>query len=220
MENSLKMATESLRILSNNDGTFSVAIKSLNRFKGKIFDIMSEIVKPKEPWSVINHGDCWNNNILFKYKESGSVEKMCLLDLQVSRYTSPAIDILHFLYSSTQADMRWEHFDELLQDYHTTLCETVRRLLENNQEATQDDLISFKQLKEEVDKHIIYGFLNAIWLLPAVQADPTKIPDMETITENDFYSQESFDRWMSYLTPRYRESIRDLVQEYVDRGVI
>lgn len=220
MENSLKMAAESFRILSNNDGTFDVAIKTLNRFNGKIFNIMSELVRPKEPWSVICHGDCWNNNILFKYNDSGKVEKTCLLDLQVSRYASPTIDILHFLYTSTQAELRWQHFEGLLQVYHKTLCDTVRRLLEHTQYATEKDIISYKQLKEEVEKHALYGFLNAIWLLPAVQADPNKVPDMESLTENDFYSQENLDRWISHQTPRYRESIRDLVQEYTKRGFI
>ncbi|PSN35714.1 hypothetical protein C0J52_24224 [Blattella germanica] len=220
MENSLKMATESLRILSNNDGTFDVAIKTIDSFNGKMFNIMSELVKPQEPLSVICHGDCWNNNILFRYRESRKVEDMRLLDLQVARYASPTIDILHFLYTSTHAELRRQHLDDLLETYHRTLCDTVRKLLASTPYATDKDVISLKQLKDEVTKHAIYGFLNALWLLPAVQADPTKVPDMEALTEDDFYSQENLDRWISDQTPQYRESIKDLVHEYVDLGLI
>ncbi|XP_069687301.1 uncharacterized protein [Periplaneta americana] len=219
MENSLKMATESLRVLSGNNGTYDVAIKIINRFSGEVFEIMSELVKPKEPWSVICHGDCWNNNIMFLYR-NGQVHDLRLVDLQVARYSSPAIDILHFLYTSTQADLRRQHYEDLLRIYHKTLSETQRRLLEGSPYTSEKEFMTFKELKEEVESHALYGFLNALWLLPAVQADSTKVPDMESLTEDDFYSQENLDRWISHQTPKYRESIRDLLQEYTDRGFL
>jgi hypothetical protein len=219
-ENSLKMATESLRLLSNNDGSFDDEIKKLNFFGGKIFKIMSELVTPKEPWSVICHGDCWKNNFLFRYCQARKVDEVRLLDLQVARYASPAIDILHFFYTSTQADLRRRHYDHLLQTYHNTLNDTVRRLLSGSPHVYENFFMTFEQLKEELDKHALYGFLNALWFLPAIQADPSNVPDLENLTEDDFYSQVNLDDWISHQTPRYRESVRELVQEYRDRGYL
>jgi hypothetical protein len=219
-ENSLKMATESLRSVSHNDGSFDADIKKIDGFSGNVFRIMSELVKPKEPWSVICHGDCWNNNFLFRYSQARQVEEVRLLDLQVARYASPATDILHFLYTSTQADIRKRHYDQLLRIYHSTLNTTVRRLMVGSPYEKTEVFMPLKQLKDELEKHRLYGFLNALLLLPAVHADSSSVPDMETITEDAFYSQENLESLLSHQTPTYKESIRDLVQEYRAHGCL
>jgi hypothetical protein len=219
-ENSLKMATECLRSVSHNDGSFDADIKKIDGFSGNVFRIMSELVKPKEPWSVICHGDCWSNNFLFRYSQARQVEEVRLLDLQIARYASPAIDILHFLYTSTQAGMRRRHYDQLLRIYHSTLNDTVRRLMVGSPYGNTEVFLPFQQLQDELEKHRIYGFFNALSLLPAVHADPDNVPDLETITEDELFSHEILDSLISYQTPTYRQSIRDLVQEYRVHGYL
>lgn len=213
-ENSLKMAMECLRSMSDNDGTFDDDIKKIGSFSGNVFSIMSELVKPKEPWSVICHGDSWSNNFLFRYSQARQVEDVRLLDLQVARYASPAMDILHFLYTSTQAGVRRRHYDQLVRIYHRTLNDTVRRLMVGSPYENAEVFMPFQQLQNELETHEVYGFLNALWLLPAVHADPGKVPDLETITEDVLFSQENLDNLISNQSPTYRQSIRELVQDY------
>lgn len=219
-ENALRMATECLRSISHNDGSFDADIKKIDGFSGNVFRIMCELVKPQEPWSVICHGDCWSNNFMFRYNQARQVEEVRLLDLQVGRYASPATDILHFLYTSTQAGIRKRHYNQLLRIYHSTLNDTVRRLMVGSPYENTEVFMPFQQLEDELEKHRIYGFLNALWLLPAVHADADNVPDLETITKDDLFSQETLDSLISHQTPTYRQSIRDLVQEYGAHGYL
>lgn len=219
-ENSLKMAMECLRSMSDNDGTFDNDIKKIDGFRGSVFSIMSELVKPKEPWSVICHGDSWSNNFLFRYSQTRQAEEVRLLDLQVARYASPATDILHFLYTSTQEGIRRRHYDQLVRIYHTTLNDTVRRLMVGSPYEHTEVFMTFQQLQDELQKYTIYGFLNALWLLPAVHADPSNVPDLETITEDILFSQENLDNLISNQSPTYKQRIRELVQDYRLLGVL
>ena len=47
------------------------------------------------------HHDPWFNNMMFKYKDDGHVDKIVLIDFQIPSYASPALDISFFLSSST-----------------------------------------------------------------------------------------------------------------------
>lgn len=39
----------------------------------KFFGRMVSLVEPQEPLAVLCHGDCWTNNILFRYSEEGEI---------------------------------------------------------------------------------------------------------------------------------------------------
>lgn len=56
----------------------SVYIEKFEKFldENTFFSRMIELVTPEEPLSVICHGDCWTNNILFQYTESGEIAEV------------------------------------------------------------------------------------------------------------------------------------------------
>lgn len=58
-------------------------MKYLNKFENflddNFFQRMVALVQPKEPVSVICHGDCWTNNILFKYSDAGEISRVSCL---------------------------------------------------------------------------------------------------------------------------------------------
>ncbi|KAJ3646078.1 hypothetical protein Zmor_023689 [Zophobas morio] len=66
---------------------------------------------------VINHGYCWANNFLFQFvnEERTHVSKFAILDWQVSKFTSPATDLSHFLFTSSKVSDKYTvetFFDE------------------------------------------------------------------------------------------------------------
>nr|CAD7404566.1 unnamed protein product [Timema poppensis] len=50
--------------------------------------------------NVLNHGDAWLNNMMFKYSETGEVIDHRFVDYQLAYYGSPVID-LHYMLSTT-----------------------------------------------------------------------------------------------------------------------
>ncbi|KAJ8883992.1 hypothetical protein PR048_015848, partial [Dryococelus australis] len=96
-------------------------------YEDRMLDVVSG--EAAEPYAVICHGDCWTNNILFKYSEDGDAPvAACLLDLQIARYSSPFTDIAYFLYCCTEGDVRREAYKSLLSDYYNSLSQFLQKL--------------------------------------------------------------------------------------------
>lgn len=54
---------------------------------------------------VLNLGDVWVNNLMFKYENDVPID-VCFLDLQISFYSSPGIYFVYFLTTSPTIEMR------------------------------------------------------------------------------------------------------------------
>uniref|UniRef100_A0A1L8DKW5 Putative juvenile hormone-inducible protein n=1 Tax=Nyssomyia neivai TaxID=330878 RepID=A0A1L8DKW5_9DIPT len=82
-----------------------------------------------EPYAVINHGDCWINNLMFYYpNEEASPTKITLLDWQMSRYASPVLDIVYFIFTCTDKPFRDQHLRVCLDLYYNSLVELLEKL--------------------------------------------------------------------------------------------
>ena len=90
-----------------------------------------------EPYAVLGHGDCWINNMMYRYKvsgersgskisvvyvqlnrspgfQNGTPEHIVLLDWQVARYCSPILDLAYFIFCCTDEEFRRRHYDEMM----------------------------------------------------------------------------------------------------------
>ncbi|XP_049949650.1 uncharacterized protein LOC126457425 [Schistocerca serialis cubense] len=122
-----------------------------DRFLDLSYERMEQI-KRQTKLPVLTHGDCWKNNMMFKYT-NGEVTEVRLVDFQGVSATSPASDLLYFLYSSASEDVHRHHMEDLLREYHSTLVGLLRRLgLEQQAEA-----YSFEELKKDMDYCLAIG---------------------------------------------------------------
>lgn len=154
---------------------FSKAIKNwkgLERFQYISEDKMdlvinkySEIFTPRKRFNVLNHGDLWTNNILFKYNEDGNVIGAKLVDFQLCAYASPGVDLNYFIWSSVQQDVRDNRIEELKAIYLDTLNY-------NLEELGCKERLSKEQLEEELEFARFVGFLVLFFVLPFIVADP------------------------------------------------
>lgn len=71
--------------------------------------------------------------------------KAKMIDFQLARFGSPVLDIMFFLYSCTDEELRVQFYDELLKTYHDNLCEIVRDFGSN-----PDHLFPFSALEVKI----------------------------------------------------------------------
>lgn len=98
-------------------------------YDGNYIQLMADMVDgtKAEPYTIICHGDCWNNNTMFQLDEAGKPVALRLLDFQISRYASPALDILYYIFCCTQKQLRDRHYDSFLVEYHASLSKHLKR---------------------------------------------------------------------------------------------
>eukprot|EP00058_Branchiostoma_floridae_P013075 XP_002598563.1 hypothetical protein BRAFLDRAFT_66954 [Branchiostoma floridae] len=73
---------------------------------------------------VLCHGDCWNDNIMFKYDHGVPVSAM-LLDWQHACYRRPTYDLACLLVYTTTRELQHTHTDDILYHYHQQLQLTL-----------------------------------------------------------------------------------------------
>lgn len=106
--------------------------------------------QPSE-FNVLNHGDCWSNNIMFKHDGSGNVVETYLIDYQVTHYGTPAQDLYYFLLSSTKYELKISKFDYFIKSYHDVLTEHLKLL------KYPKEIPSLKDIHIMLHKHNQWG---------------------------------------------------------------
>lgn len=192
------------------------AVLTLRRSKENFLNdlVTLPLGRKSEPFSVINHGDCWNNNLMFKYDEETKIpQKICLLDWQLGRYSSPVLDISYFMFSSTDRQLREKHFDKLIKTYHNSLSNTIKKL-----GSDPEKLFSFNDLLGELKRYGRFGLILAPILLQIITSNPDDIPDMDEFAENMANNKTTVDESMATFASVsslevYNQRVRDVVKD-------
>ncbi|XP_046680889.1 uncharacterized protein LOC124367809 isoform X1 [Homalodisca vitripennis] len=115
-------------VLSNSEEHKEYADFFLSR-ADNIWDAVVETIKPRaNHLNVLNHGDMWTANIMFKYSKSGELDDLKFIDYQSSRYTTPTADLVYFMYTSGRHDVREHRQKELFLHYLQVLNDTLQQL--------------------------------------------------------------------------------------------
>lgn len=88
--------------------------------------IISALLAPEGPLTLITHTDFWCNNLLFK--EGPDSLECCILDWQMVTYSRPTNDIALLIVSSLPTELRRKHTESFLDIYWDTLTITCNRL--------------------------------------------------------------------------------------------
>jgi hypothetical protein len=102
-----------------------------------------------------------------------------LLDFQLIRYGAPVNDLVYFIFTSTNEELRDEHYENLLQIYHNTLCDFITRLGSDGEK-----LYSYTDFKNQLKKFGRYGLLMAVMLIQLIVADAQDLPDMDQVAKD------------------------------------
>lgn len=157
-----------------------------------------------EPYAVLNHGDCWINNLLYGYKD-GKPTELALIDWQLARYVSPALDVLYFLFCCTDDTFREKHFDEMLEIYHSSLTTLLEQVGSDPQE-----LFPFAALQEQLKSFGKFAVIMAAFDVPILCTDPAEMPDLNggDLAEGFAASPEAQLRYAGRMGGIIRDAVR------------
>ncbi|TMW53363.1 hypothetical protein DOY81_001567 [Sarcophaga bullata] len=153
-------------------------------------------------FNVLNHGDCWSNNIMFQYDQHGQLKDINFIDFQMSRCGSPAQDLIYFLLSSTSLEIKLKHFDYFIHYYHEQLIVHLNLL------EYKGDLPSLRDIHVELFKHDYWVYPTVTALMPIVLCESRDDANVDTLINEDndefkqaMYSNDLYVRNMHLLLP-------------------
>ncbi|XP_053953247.1 uncharacterized protein LOC128860047 [Anastrepha ludens] len=132
------------------------------------------------PYSVICHGDFWNNNILYEFDTTNqhAATKAKLIDFQISRYSPPILDLVHYLYACTEKPLRDAHFHEFMQIYYDTVTQFIR-------DYRLDPTILYPEtiFRQQLRQFGAYGFCMSAFSVPFFVSNASELPDLDKVSE-------------------------------------
>ncbi|KAG7206679.1 hypothetical protein KM043_000354 [Ampulex compressa] len=184
--------------------------EKVERFADHIYSKGIESCKlHEEEFNVINHGDFWVNNMLFRYNDEGKPIDHIFVDFQMCVYTSPAMDLLYFLSTSPTEEVLEKNKDTLLEEYLRTLSSTMKRLGCETAAPTKDELMGY------VKKRACYGMIAAFSVLPLVRMDKSEVKDLDEIMKQD----GTYDN-PAYKGEIYRKTMINRIPLYEKMGLL
>uniref|UniRef100_A0A182N6Q7 CHK domain-containing protein n=1 Tax=Anopheles dirus TaxID=7168 RepID=A0A182N6Q7_9DIPT len=193
-------------------------LAKLEAFLGNCFGHLVELVNRESELSVICHGDCWTNNVLFRYEDDGAIAETCLVDFQLIRYGSLALDLAYLIYCCTDGTLRKANLEHWLQTYHRQLVRSLRLLLADQFEqvfGTEKRL--WELINEEFRVCSRFGLGTAMDMLPISTCSSEEAPDLYASGTETAATPPELNVPPNELC---RQKMTELVLELIDGGML
>ncbi|KAF5285451.1 hypothetical protein FQR65_LT02291 [Abscondita terminalis] len=189
--------------------------EKFENFVTNMSDLIQSLLKSNlaNPHGVVNHGDCWLKNYMFKYNdclESGGPVDVCMLDWQLSHYGSPALDLAYFIFSCTEKELRDKYYSILIEEYYSMFSSTLTEMGGNPQQQ-----FSFETLQEHLKKYSVFGLYTALMSLLVTGNDSSEVSNSRDVIESD----QLLELVKKIIDPEYfvesDEEIKEPMKKYV-----
>ncbi|XP_032593049.1 uncharacterized protein LOC6563131 [Drosophila grimshawi] len=174
--------------------------------------LQAGVVDPNE-FNVLNHGDCWLSNMMFRYDQNtGQLLDSLLVDFQMCKYGSVAIDLLYFLISSPKLELKVNKFDYFVKQYYDQLIKHLK-------------LLNYtKKLPDLADIHTtliqkgIWGYMTTFGVLTGCALEPTETASFDNLFA-DTPEGDAF-RTLLYSGKVYKEHVKVILPWLQNRGAL
>lgn len=183
-------------------------VEKLKKLTTNFFDNLIEIVETPSPLAVINHGDSWVNNILFKY-ENGKPVDLRFIDFQFARFGSLAMDLSYLLYNSCVKSILDAHWDTLLDTYVKELNAALESM------GAMKSKITRHQVNEEMKRFGRFGIAGALQAVPFFVTPTEDQPKMEGGLEvlDNFHKN-------THKNLKIRDQLTDMIYHAIEKGIL
>ncbi|CAG9764214.1 unnamed protein product [Ceutorhynchus assimilis] len=185
------------------------ATTELGKFR-EVIGQKFELLRMSEK-AVITHGDCWCNNILFKYEKSNAPSKVCFIDWQLSKLGSPAMDLTYFLSTSGSKET-YPNINKYLKIYHETLSQNLQEL-----GCNPEEIFSFDDVLDEWKNTAWYGVFIGMMMLKIMLTESEEVPDYENFNPDDM---NSFNYEAIKRSADFKQRLCDLIEFMADYGYL
>lgn len=111
-------------------------------------------------------------------KQHNTAVKAKLIDFQISRYSPPILDLVHYLYACTEKPLRDAHFNEFMQIYYDTLAQFIR-------DYELDPAVLYPEaiFRQQLRQFGVYGYCMSAFAVPFFVSNASELPDLDKVSE-------------------------------------
>uniref|UniRef100_A0A182XXH1 CHK kinase-like domain-containing protein n=1 Tax=Anopheles stephensi TaxID=30069 RepID=A0A182XXH1_ANOST len=194
---------------SEQDGFYADLMKHWGM---DMFDALLNIIRPDPTkFNVLNHGDMWCNNVLLSYNENSELRDILLIDYQLSFWSSPAMDLLYFIFTSVNGDLKLSQMDYMIQHYHEQLIDSLKFL------EYGGALPLLKDLHSDIVEHHLFGLMISFSILPVCLMEKSDDASMDIMMDQGD-AGVAFKLRM-YNNPAYVKQMQKILEFFYNTGV-
>ncbi|XP_015837331.2 uncharacterized protein LOC655292 [Tribolium castaneum] len=190
----------------------SKIVEKYQNYKNNCTEIFEKSGHYEGKYSGIIHGDCWSNNMMFKYQEpaKSKLVDMNLLDFQLFTTGTPVYDLSYFFYTGGSKKL-FDKLEDYLDIYHASFCKTAINL-----GCDPRKLLPRKVLSEEWRKYAKYGMILAFVLTKIKLTSKedhiamVENADKQKSVDEDVDAGETFMQ-VKYDEELFKERVRDIL---------
>ncbi|KAJ3649967.1 hypothetical protein Zmor_021680 [Zophobas morio] len=203
---SLKDTQESL-----NPDEDEIVLEKFRKYVDNTQEIFLESCDYKGQYSGIVHGDCWSNNMMFKYQDPHiptEVESMKLLDFQLVFASTPVHDLSYFFYTSGCKKL-FDKLEEYLDIYYQSFSKFASEL-----GCDPHKLLPREMLSQDWKKYSQFGMMLSTILTKIKlisKEDSIKIIEAaDNQKEGDKVNESGFEG-LNFDSVLFKQRVRDIV---------
>ncbi|XP_018568333.1 uncharacterized protein LOC108908702 [Anoplophora glabripennis] len=156
------------------------AIEAFRRFSDSLRTFLLKQFKSPDN-IVFTHGDCWCNNMMFKYEDNQNPHKptkVCFLEWQLSKMGSPVLDLSYFFFVCSSKEMFYD-YKSYLKIYYETLSENLRKL-----SCDPENIFPYMLLERHWKTYAKFGLYMGLIVITLMLSEVEEAPIVKDVVKN------------------------------------